>query len=220
MSQPSITKICLKITHLKFHANFPGANELMIAKCPRGQWVTCGTYGWKTGLIGSDDNYENQINTWNIVKMSFFIISNRPRGENMILTIRMDCIHTNRKHQTYHKMDKNRQTGRQTELSWPQSCEVTHEKINAHRELTVSQSGGPSINMLIIPILKWFSLSCTILVWHSVSKFWIRINYIVVLLCNRPTFCIWLREGSTKHLLNELWEFLLPVWGGHYCNHI
>ena len=29
MSQPSITKICLKITCLKFHSNFPGANELM-----------------------------------------------------------------------------------------------------------------------------------------------------------------------------------------------
>ena len=26
--QPSITKICLKITCLKFHSNFPGANEL------------------------------------------------------------------------------------------------------------------------------------------------------------------------------------------------
>ena len=29
MHQPSITKICLKITCLKFHENFPGANELM-----------------------------------------------------------------------------------------------------------------------------------------------------------------------------------------------
>ena len=29
MPQPSITKICLKITCLKFHENFPGANELM-----------------------------------------------------------------------------------------------------------------------------------------------------------------------------------------------
>ena len=28
MSQPSITKICLKITCLKYHANFPEANEL------------------------------------------------------------------------------------------------------------------------------------------------------------------------------------------------
>ena len=28
MPQPSITKICLKITYLKFHSNFPGANEL------------------------------------------------------------------------------------------------------------------------------------------------------------------------------------------------
>ena len=28
MSQPSITKICLKITCLKFDSNFPGANEL------------------------------------------------------------------------------------------------------------------------------------------------------------------------------------------------
>ena len=29
MPQPSIMKICLKITYLKFHLNFPGANELM-----------------------------------------------------------------------------------------------------------------------------------------------------------------------------------------------
>ena len=28
MPQPSITKICLKITYLKFHSNFPMANEL------------------------------------------------------------------------------------------------------------------------------------------------------------------------------------------------
>ena len=30
MSQPSIIKICLKITCLKLHSNFPGANELNI----------------------------------------------------------------------------------------------------------------------------------------------------------------------------------------------
>ena len=29
MPQPLITKICLKITCLKFHSNFPGANELI-----------------------------------------------------------------------------------------------------------------------------------------------------------------------------------------------
>ena len=28
MPQPSVTKISLKITYLKFHSNFPGANEL------------------------------------------------------------------------------------------------------------------------------------------------------------------------------------------------
>ena len=28
MPQPSITKICLKSTYLKFHSNFPGTNEL------------------------------------------------------------------------------------------------------------------------------------------------------------------------------------------------
>ena len=31
MPQPAITKIRLKITYLKFHSNFPGANELMIS---------------------------------------------------------------------------------------------------------------------------------------------------------------------------------------------
>ena len=30
MSQPSVTKIRLKITYLKFHSNFPGANNLKI----------------------------------------------------------------------------------------------------------------------------------------------------------------------------------------------
>ena len=37
MPQPSITKICLKITCLKFYSNFPGANELthypLVAPC-------------------------------------------------------------------------------------------------------------------------------------------------------------------------------------------
>ena len=28
MPQPSVTKICLKITYLNLHLNFPGANEL------------------------------------------------------------------------------------------------------------------------------------------------------------------------------------------------
>ena len=28
MPQPSVTKIRLKITHINFHSNFPGANEL------------------------------------------------------------------------------------------------------------------------------------------------------------------------------------------------
>ena len=31
MPQSSITKICLKITYLEFHSNFPGASELMIS---------------------------------------------------------------------------------------------------------------------------------------------------------------------------------------------
>ena len=30
MPQPSITKISLKITYLKFHSNFPGVNELVL----------------------------------------------------------------------------------------------------------------------------------------------------------------------------------------------
>ena len=33
MPQPTITKIRLKITYLKFHSNFPGANELK-SRCP------------------------------------------------------------------------------------------------------------------------------------------------------------------------------------------
>ena len=35
MPQPSITKICLKITCLKFHSNFPGANELICDRVDR-----------------------------------------------------------------------------------------------------------------------------------------------------------------------------------------
>ena len=31
MPQPVITKIHLKITYLKFHSNFPGANELIVS---------------------------------------------------------------------------------------------------------------------------------------------------------------------------------------------
>ena len=37
MPQPSITKIHLKITYLKFPSHFPGANEL---KCENETWVT------------------------------------------------------------------------------------------------------------------------------------------------------------------------------------
>ena len=38
-TQPSITQICLKITCLKFHSNFPGANEL-IKEQPQ-NWLCC-----------------------------------------------------------------------------------------------------------------------------------------------------------------------------------
>ena len=33
MLQSSITKIHLKITYLKFHSNFPGANKLILIYC-------------------------------------------------------------------------------------------------------------------------------------------------------------------------------------------
>ena len=47
MPQPSITKICLKITYLKFHSNFLGGNELIKCVCkshalfalPSGCWL-------------------------------------------------------------------------------------------------------------------------------------------------------------------------------------
>ena len=39
MPQPSTTKIHLKITHLKYHSNFPGANELMKMHSERGKQV-------------------------------------------------------------------------------------------------------------------------------------------------------------------------------------
>ena len=39
MPQPLIIKIYLKITRLKFHSYFPGANELMLTKTnTRGAW--------------------------------------------------------------------------------------------------------------------------------------------------------------------------------------
>ena len=41
MPQPSVTKICLKITCIKFHSNFPGANELIYVSkiSPRSQYT-------------------------------------------------------------------------------------------------------------------------------------------------------------------------------------
>ena len=42
MPQSSITKICLKITCLKFHSNFPGANELM---------DSCDLFTYSSGLL-------------------------------------------------------------------------------------------------------------------------------------------------------------------------
>ena len=52
MPQSSITKICLKIIFLKFHSNFPGANELnkISFKSARGQWVNWLAYGRGTCL--------------------------------------------------------------------------------------------------------------------------------------------------------------------------
>ena len=38
-ASPSITKICLKITYLKYHSNFPGANELINLKCDPCVWL-------------------------------------------------------------------------------------------------------------------------------------------------------------------------------------
>ena len=46
MSQPSITKIFLKITCIKFHANFPGANELISKLSVK--WVTLSA--WSCGV--------------------------------------------------------------------------------------------------------------------------------------------------------------------------
>ena len=60
MPQSSITKIYLKITCLKFHSNFPGANELRFHK---------------TGII--------QGHHWNI-KIYFYVISTKPSHRPMM----------------------------------------------------------------------------------------------------------------------------------------
>ena len=50
MRQPSITKIRLKITYLKFHSNFPGANELrtLLAKSHCLTYPACDTTKLRT----------------------------------------------------------------------------------------------------------------------------------------------------------------------------
>ena len=55
MPQPRITKICLKNSCLKFHSNFPGANELMLSSTPHhrfGYNQDCHIF---TGLSGIPD---------------------------------------------------------------------------------------------------------------------------------------------------------------------
>ena len=44
MPQPSITKIHLKITYLKFYSNFPGANELKVLSCLLYCYENCFVY--------------------------------------------------------------------------------------------------------------------------------------------------------------------------------
>ena len=58
MSQPSITKICLKITCLKFHSNFRGANELLqfygkLSKCLHHPRLMCTLL---SGKLSSENN--------------------------------------------------------------------------------------------------------------------------------------------------------------------
>ena len=50
MPQPSITKICLKITYLKFHSNFSGVHELTFRNGPQ---ILHGTESWASERRGS-----------------------------------------------------------------------------------------------------------------------------------------------------------------------
>ena len=60
MPQPSITKICLKNTYLKFHSNFPGANELKTIDYLKNVWtiINCYSITFVQQLVQAD-NKEN-----------------------------------------------------------------------------------------------------------------------------------------------------------------
>ena len=51
LPQPSITKICLKITCLKFHLNFPGANDLTQTRCCSLECLEMHLCQWTVSLL-------------------------------------------------------------------------------------------------------------------------------------------------------------------------
>ena len=62
MPQPSITKICLKITYLKFHSNFPGANVLICSQhCgywwPRAEATVLSTHPCHFNCLWGEHNF-------------------------------------------------------------------------------------------------------------------------------------------------------------------
>ena len=56
MPQPSVTKIRLKITYLKFHSNFPGANELIENLTFRPLATATPPCSWVNNSVGSQKN--------------------------------------------------------------------------------------------------------------------------------------------------------------------
>ena len=80
MPQPSITKISLKITYLKFHSNFPGANELkywlpflspIIWSLPGNAWRW--DLGWsRVGRLSPGPVAEKITKTFNPLCAKFF----------------------------------------------------------------------------------------------------------------------------------------------------
>ena len=97
MSQPSITKIRLKITYVKFHSNFPGANGLNLLRpgdIYMHQWVQSSFVQamlWR--LLGTKPLHETTLiepletNLRNLNLNSIFIFSYENAFENVVCKI-------------------------------------------------------------------------------------------------------------------------------------
>ena len=85
MLQPSVTKIRLNITYIKFHSNFPGANELRAkGRLYTAYWINCKAVHepsqWETSLQSNTFHWLGANLEWGALKYYY------PKGEYLEMT--------------------------------------------------------------------------------------------------------------------------------------